>query len=116
MKTLSRDARGFIDGVTQYLRSDARGKEVLPKVQTLFSRVTTAAKKERTASVATSIGLTESEKKAVSDMLAHILGHEVECRFVQDNAVLGGMKVTVADWVVDTSLASQLTSMAESLL
>lgn len=116
MKTLSRDARGFIEGVTTYIRSDAHARQVLPKVSALFSKVTTAAKKERVATVSTCITPTESEKTAVTEMLERILGHEVECRFTVNEELLGGMKIQVADWVVDTSISSQLTSMSESLI
>jgi len=116
MKPLSKDARGFIDGVAKYMRSDARGSQMFPKVQSLFTRVTTAAKKERTADVATVVSLSESEKAVVCRVLEKILGHAVECRFTLDADLLGGMKITVADWVVDTSLSSQLAHMSNALI
>lgn len=116
MKTLSKDARGFIDGVTSYIKRDAHGKDVLPRVSALLTRVTTAAKKERVASVATPVAVSESEKSAISRMLERLLGHEVECRWMVDADLLGGIKITVADWVVDTTLASQLTGLTHTLV
>ena len=116
MKTLSKDERGLIDGVASYIRSDSRGKQILPKVSALFTKVTSAAKRERVATVASVVALSEAEKKSVGRMLSSIIGHDVECRFVINGELLGGMKITVADWVVDTSLARDLTQLAHSLV
>lgn len=116
MKTLSKDARGFIEGVTRYIRSDSRGKQVLPRVSALFTKVTTAAKKERVASVSSVVLLTEAEKTLVKRVLVRILGHDVDCRFTMDPVLLGGMRIQVADWVVDTSLSSQLNALSQTLV
>ena len=70
MKPLSKDARGFIEGVTSYIRSDARGKQVLPRVEALFTKVTNAAKKERVATVTSVLSLSESEKLSVERVLS----------------------------------------------
>jgi F-type H+-transporting ATPase subunit delta len=115
MKTLSKDTRGFIDGVVKYIRNDSRGKEIIPRVSALFTKVTSAAKKERIATVTSAVLLTESEKKAVAGTLTGILSHDVECRFSVTPELLGGLRITVADWVVDTSLSGQLMRLTQSL-
>lgn len=116
MKPLSRDARGFVDSVESYIRSNAKGKQVLPKVASLLTKVTNSAKRERTAHVVSAVALTQSEKSAVVKMVSDVLGHEVECSFTVDHALLGGLKIQVADWVIDTSLSTQLASIAQNLL
>jgi len=116
MKTISKDARGFIDGVAKYMRGDSRGRQLLPKVTTLFGRVTSAAKKERVASVATVVPLSSDEKTAVQAMLERKLGHDVECQYRESRELLGGMKIQVADWVVDTSLSGQLADLTSGLI
>lgn len=116
MKTLSKDERGLIDGVASYIKSDRRGKQILPKVSALFTKVTSAAKRERVATVASVVALNEPEKKSVGRMLAGIMGHDVESRFIINEELLGGMKITVADWVVDTSLSRELTELSQSLV
>ena len=115
MKLISKDARGFIDGVATYIRNDRRGTQILPKVQSLFARVTSAAKKERVAIVITVVSLSAGEKVSIQKMLEHILGHEVDCHFDVSQELLGGMKIQVADWVVDTSLESSLSDLSRSL-
>ena len=116
MKTLSKDARGFIDGVTKYMRSDRRGKQILPKVSALFTKVTSAAKRERIATITSVVVLSESEKSTIARVLRNILEHDVECRFIINPDLLGGMKIQVADWIVDSSLSSQLESLSQLLI
>ncbi len=115
MKALSKDARGFIEGVANYIRHDRRGKGVLPKVQSLFTKVTAAAKKERIACVSTVVPPTKEEQTAIQKIVERLLGHEVTCTFIIDKGMLGGMKIQIADWIVDTSLSSQLTNLSETL-
>jgi F-type H+-transporting ATPase subunit delta len=116
MKPLSKDAKGFIEGVTSYIRDDAHGSRVLPRVSALLTKVTSAAKKERTASVISAIPLSDNEKSSVSRVLAKILEHDVACQYAVDPTLLGGIKVAVADWVVDTSLSGQLGILSGALL
>jgi len=116
MKPLSKDARNFVEGVTRYIRRGKHGKDVLPRVQSLFTKVTGAAKKERTASVTSVIVLSENEKLNIKHIVGNLVGHDIDCQFRLDPVLLGGMKIQIADWIVDTSLSSQLTNMARTLL
>ena len=116
MKTLSKDARGFIEGVAAFVRSDARAKSAAPKVQLLLNKVTASAKKEENAQVETAVILLPPEKKRIEDVLAGLLGHTVTCHYSINTALIGGIKIQVADWIVDSSLSSQLTTIAHSRL
>lgn len=116
MGTLSRDARGFIEGVTRYIRSDSRAKGVLPKVRSLLTRVTSQAKKEQVAHVTSAVALGAPEKKRTESALSGLLGHPVQCVYRIDASLLGGMKIQVADWIVDTSLLTQLGNIARSIV
>lgn len=115
MNTLTKDARGFIDGVTEYIRSESHEKSLLPRVQSLFTKVTSQAKKENQAEVQSAVVLTRGEKNEIEQLLARLLGHRVTCQYRHAPAILGGIKITVADWVVDSTLATQLTTIAGSL-
>lgn len=116
MQTLTKDARGFIDNVAKYIGRERAGKALLPKVQTLFTRVTSQAKKERVATVRSAVALSAGEQASIAKSLARILGHEVECHYHVDTEVLAGISVTVADWVVDSSFATQLEAITQSLV
>lgn len=115
MKTLSRDARGFIEGITQYIRKEGK-TSVLPKVETLLGKVAASAQKETVAHVATSVALWDEEKRDIERLMYRFVGHPVtlDCRV--DSTVLGGMKIQIGDWVVDTSLEGQLEAMAKDIL
>lgn len=115
MKILSKDARGFIEGVAAYIRSDARVKTVVPRVQSLLTKVTAAAKKEQSAQVKSAVGLLPAEKKRIEILLERFLGHAVVCHYHIDPSVVGGIQIQVADWIVDSSLTTQLTRIARSV-
>jgi len=116
MKMLSKDARGFIEGVASFVRSDARAKTMIPRVQSLLTKVSAAAKKEQNAVVNSVVTLLPAEKKRIETLLERFLGHEVECHYSIDTSLVGGIKIQVADWVVDSSLTTQLTRIARSIV
>lgn len=116
MKTLSKDARGFIEGVASYIRSDARARTVVPKVQSLLAKVTASAKREQSAHVKSAVALLPPEKKRIEALLARLLGHSVECQYSIDESLVGGIKIQIADWIVDSSLATQLADITRSIL
>lgn len=115
-KTLTKDARGFVEGVVTYLRHDGRSKGAIPKVQALLGKVTAQAKKERVANVKASVTLSSAEKTALSHILAKFIGHPVQLECHVHPELLGGVRIQVADWVVDTSIVTQIDRMAETLL
>jgi len=115
MKVLSKDARGFIDSVASYVNSDVRAKNVAPKVQSLLTKVTAAAKKEENAQVQSAVALAPSEKKRIEALLAGLLGHTVICHYSIDSMLIGGIKIQVADWVVDSSLTTQLATITQTV-
>ena len=48
-------------------------------------------------------------------LLAGLLGHAVECHYSIDASLVGGIKIQVADWIVDSSLATQVATIARSV-
>jgi F-type H+-transporting ATPase subunit delta len=114
MKALSKDERGFIDEVASFVRSDARAKTAVPKVQSLITKVTAAAKKEQSAQIKSAVHLLVPEKKRIEAILVRLLGHVVECHYSVDESLIGGIKIQVADWIVDSSLTTQLVDIARS--
>jgi F0F1-type ATP synthase delta subunit len=112
---LTKDARALSDGVMKYLRRDGKNTSSVPKVQRLLTRVTAQARKEKVAFVETGIALNNIEKKSLETMLAKMLDHEISVENTVNPEVVGGMKIQVGDWVVDTTLASQLQELAVNL-
>jgi F-type H+-transporting ATPase subunit delta len=114
MKMLSKDARGFIEEVAGFVRSDARAKTVAPRVTSLLTKVTASAKREQNAQVKSVVQLSGPEKKQIEKLLIRLLGHAVECHFSIDESLVGGIKIQVADWIVDSSLTTQVATIARS--
>lgn len=112
---LTKDARGFVDGVVNYLKSEGKSKAALPKVEALLGKVTAQSKKEKTAQVTSSITLTDPEKNSLARVLSGLLGHEVALVCSVDQSLVAGIRIQIGDWIVDTSLKSQLEQMATVL-
>lgn len=115
-QTLTKDARGLVDGVVTYLKRSGTSKTMIPKVSSLLQKVTAKTRKEKLAVVETSIMLTATEKQSVEKMLVKLLGHEVEVHVVVKPELIGGLRIQVGDWIVDTSLAMHLGQLSQSLL
>ena len=114
MKTLSKDARGFVDSVVSYLE-DEKKSAAATRVRSFLSRVTAQAKREKMAHVETSVVLTAEEKMRVERLLGKLLGHAIEISYEIHPAIIAGMTIRVADWILDTSFAGQLTQIQEQL-
>lgn len=112
---LTKDARGFVDGVVSYLKNDSRSKSAMPRVQAFLGKVTARARKEKIAIVETSVSLTQAEKTGLEAVLAGILGHEVNLDETVKPELLGGYRIQVGDWIVDQTIKSQLEQMATVL-
>ncbi len=115
MKTLTKDARGFVTGVVDYLRKEGRVPQSIPKVRSLFQKVTSQARRESQASVESTVALTAEEKKRVTIALENLLEHTLTVHFSIQTNLIGGLRITVADWTIDTSIQEQLQSMQASL-
>jgi F-type H+-transporting ATPase subunit delta len=116
MKALNKDTRGFVSGILEYLRHEGKGMHAVPKVQNLLHKVTTNAKKEKQAVVWSAVKLTAAEEQAIAHALSHIVGHEVslDCRINTD--LIAGLRIQMADWVVDTSFRDQIAQMASIIM
>ncbi len=114
MNALSKDARGFVDSVVSYLE-DEKKQGAAVRLHSLLSRVTSQAKREKNARVETSVALSVQEKTRIERLLISLLGHAVEVEYSVDSAVIAGVTIKVADWIVDTSFRGQLVKMQEYL-
>ncbi len=112
MKSISKDARGFVEGVVTHLKKSGKAREVAPHVQSLLFKMTATAKAEATAHVESAVKLTPSETQNIARVLSRIAGHEVSIVAAVNPALLGGLRITMGDWVVDTSIRNELNQMA----
>lgn len=116
MKTIAKDAQGFVSGVMEYLRTEGGSVRSVPKVQSLLNKVTANARKERQAIVQSPVTLTPQEVHELTRILSDIVGHDIHIDHRLNTDLVGGIRIQMADWVVDTSFRGQLEQMAAIFL
>ena len=71
---------------------------------------------ESTAEVESATELTQSEKEQLAEFLLTTFNRNLTTTYTVKKDLLGGFKVRVGDWKLDTSLASRLDQMKQLLL
>lgn len=67
------------------------------------------------AEITSAIELSEQEKEALRQSLIKQYGADLSFAYRVDPSLLGGLRVRVGDRLIDTSVASRLTALRESL-
>ncbi|MEK7533121.1 MAG: F0F1 ATP synthase subunit delta, partial [Patescibacteria group bacterium] len=112
MKSVSKDARGFVEGVIRHLKRGSKNGDMTPKVTSLLLKMSASAKHEHQARVESAVKLTQDETQSIARTLSRIAGHEVSLTSEVNPALIGGLRVTMADWVMDSSIRNELKEMA----
>jgi F0F1-type ATP synthase delta subunit len=115
MNALPKDARGFVDSVVDYLKHGDTKRKTVPKVESLLTKISARAKRENEALVESAVGLSESEKDELSKVLEKLFGHPLTVVNAVKPELIGGLRVQVADWVVDMTIKTQLQTMSDYL-
>lgn len=113
-QSLSKDGKNFVEGVVACLRR-GKNKTSMPKVETLLTKISTQARQEKIAYVESAIPLTPKETGELGDTLAKLVGHEIEISSSVNTDIIAGMRIKIADFIVDTSYVSKLSEMAAIL-
>lgn len=115
MKPLPKDAKGFVDGIVSYIKSDGKSTAAGTKVHTMLSRVSQLDQKTNMAVVESPVKLTGEEMRDLERIVVRIIGRDVRFDYKTLPSLVGGLRVKVGDWVLDTSLVTQLESLREQL-
>lgn len=115
MKSLARDARGFVQGVVTQLKKTGKAPGQTAKVESLLFKMTSSARKERQATVESAVKLSAEEERSIARALSNVSGHEVSIETVVKPELIAGVRIQMADWVVDTSMREQLQNMSALL-
>jgi F-type H+-transporting ATPase subunit delta len=89
--------------------------DLLPDVSAALGRVVTGQQAPTKAEVTSAVELSEQEKDALRQSLAKQFGSDLTFSFYVDPALMGGLRVRVGDSLIDTSVASRLSALRESL-
>ncbi len=115
MAELTKDARGFVSGIVQYLSRDKNITVEVPKIRKLLSKVTASNEKDVEAIVVSAVALREEEKTSLKKALQKLVGHPVQLSCAVDPTVIAGIRITIGDWIVDTTFKNQLQTIAHVL-
>jgi ATP synthase F1 delta subunit len=103
-------AAKLLSHTVELLRGQSADQAVL-----LLAEVAVARRGEVVAQVSAAAELTDAQRKRLSEVLSRIYGHAVSVQLQLDPELLGGLKISVGDEVIDGSLKSRL-AVAESRL
>ncbi len=116
MAKLTKHAQGFIKGVVSYIQQGRETAQTVPQLRKLLSKVSKDAEDDITAHVHSAVALTSEEKIQIQKTLTKISGHEITVISSVAPSVLGGLKIQIRDWVVDTTFLKTLQNMSHMLM
>lgn len=115
MQTLSPSARGVVEGIAQYIKREGKTETLFNKTRGLLEKVARQEGGNQVAYVESAVAVDEAEKKAVSRIVSRLTGSEVKLQCRVNPEILGGLVIKAGDWIIDTSIESQLKALTESL-
>lgn len=89
--------------------------DLVSDVGSALGRVVSGQQAPVKAEITSAVELSEQEKEALRQSLVKQFGADLTFSFRVDPALLGGLRVRVGDSLMDTSVASRLTALRESL-
>jgi F-type H+-transporting ATPase subunit delta len=89
--------------------------DLLPELPAALSSVATGAQQPVRAEVTSAVELTDAEKESLRTTLSREFGADLVFTFRVDPSLMGGLRVRVGDRLIDTSVASRLTALRESV-
>lgn len=116
MKQFSKDAKGFVRGVMSHIKRNGKAGDVMPRVQSLLFKMSDSARREQQAKVESAVKLSEEELLRISRVLSDIAHHQVSIDSKVNPDLIGGLRITMADWVMDMSMKNELKEMSALLI
>jgi F-type H+-transporting ATPase subunit delta len=89
--------------------------ELLPEIGMALAHVATGSIAPTQAEVTSAVALSPEEQEKLRSSLSAQYGEGLVFNFNVDPALMGGLRVRVGDRLIDTSIASRLSALRESL-
>jgi F-type H+-transporting ATPase subunit delta len=94
---------------------DADRIKLLPQIRTLFEARKDAADNVAKAEIETAMAMNDAQLATLKASLARHFGKTIEAEVRVNPALIGGVRITVGDRVIDGSVQGKLTTMANEL-
>jgi len=104
----------IVTGIMKYLKTSGR-IELLPKIIDGLEKETTKIKGESVALVTSAYPLKQAQLMQLGKELFHLFGRKLEIVNKVDSTLIGGFVITVADKIIDLTLAGDLDNLEERL-
>lgn len=109
-ENVSPSARSFVSVLVENKRLT-----LLPEIAHQFEQLKLVSEHEVEAHIATAFSLKDTELAEITARLVSRFGCKVRATVSLDSALLGGVKITVGDEVIDASVQGKLQAMAFAL-
>lgn len=89
--------------------------DLISKVSAAMARMTSDGRQPVRAEITSATELTSAHKEAVQQALVQQFGDDLVFFFSVDPSLMGGLRARVGDRLIDTSVATRLAALRESL-
>jgi F-type H+-transporting ATPase subunit delta len=89
--------------------------DMLPQIALSLTTLATGQQEPVRADITSAIELSEKDKEALRSNLRKQYGEDLIFSFSVDPSLMGGLRVRVGDRLIDTSIASRLAALRDSL-
>jgi F-type H+-transporting ATPase subunit delta len=116
MAQLTKDARNFVEGVVSYIKKEGKSPLAEQKVKKYLSKVSEADTRLFVARIESAVTLDQSERSEIEKIIHGLTGRNIRAEYKVLPKLLGGVRVTIGEWILDTTLIGQLHRMKDSIL
>ena len=97
------------------LMSSPQGEVFKSELEAQIAEAVAKTRGEESGRVESAIELSREERERLEQTLNKILKRRVDLSYGLNRKLLGGLRVTVGDWKLDATLATQLVEMRQRL-
>lgn len=116
MKRLTSDAKNFVKGIVEHLHKEKQNNQPIPKIKSLLKKVSDDAWNDHTATITTAVALNFLEKEALTKALSLKMGQPVSLSCTVQPDIIGGIRIEIADYIIDMGYKEKLAVMETMLL
>jgi F-type H+-transporting ATPase subunit delta len=114
MKKISKTTKGVVSGFISYL-SNTHQDYCLPEVTDQLQHLINQAKDVKKIVITSTVNLTKDQITQAKKIIINLLGIDVPVENKINKNLLGGLTISVGDWLLDASLSRQLINLKTSL-
>ncbi len=116
MGTNDAQTKQIVDEMMAYVEGNTRETAVRRKVRTLLEKVGRDASRKNVCRIESAVPLSDVQISVIKNAVEHKFSRTIDIETSVKNNLMGGMRISVDDWVLDTTLKTQLDNLKSSLI